>query len=84
MSFTSVRVNCCAMPDPNAGDINRPRGVKVVAKPRRIREAPGIIKAREKVKCGISAPKLASTTDFGKRLGKALQALLMMGGTNRS
>ena len=72
------------MPDPKAGVINRPSGVRLVASPMSINEMPGRMRAREKVKRGISALTLALTTDLGKRLGKARQALLMMGGTSKS
>jgi hypothetical protein len=79
-----VRVSCWTIPEPNAGDINDPRGVKAVASPIRIKEIPGTIKADAKVNRGISFPTVALTTDSDKRLGKALQALLMIGGPAKS
>jgi hypothetical protein len=72
------------MPDPNAGDINPPRGVRLVARPMSNNEMPGRISASAKVKRGISAFKVAFTTDLDKMLGKALQALLKRGGVIKS
>ena len=79
-----MRVSCWAIPDPNAGDINDPRGVKLVARPIRIKEIPGKIKADASVNRGISPLTVALTTDSDKRLGKAPQALLMIGGVAKS
>ena len=72
------------MPDPNAGDINSPSGVILVANPIRIMQTPGKINAAANVSRGISSFTVALTTDSGMMLGKALQAPLMAGGTARS
>ena len=79
-----MRVNCWTIPDPNAGDINNPSGVKLVANPVRIMAIPGKIKAEAKVNRGISFFTVAVTTDSDIMLGKALQAPLMAGGTAKS
>jgi hypothetical protein len=72
------------VPDPNAGDINNPRGVILVANPIKIMQTPGKINAAANVSLGISLLTVALTTDSDMMLGKALQAPLMVGGTARS